>query len=294
MDSMLDDTINGGGPTPAAGASKLVRPSASSAPAHRVASAAPGGGKHRQLTPLRAQHVLVGGSPHLRPSTAQPVMQSNIAVAPLSFEGPVGVVRCVSPVELVSIVDRLYRKGLEEKKRHQELSAAGDRSPSPASRPLSPPAAAHLPPRPVSAAPTLTSDEMKESVHRLYYTGMKHKIDEHRRLASFFFSPTLTSDEMKESVHRLYYTGMKHKIDEHRRLASKYLFQRPKKLQEGVTAKELRDKVVQRFYVEEASRHLKVQEELHKAYVESTQPIISHKSREEITLIVDRLYTGGK
>jgi hypothetical protein len=217
--------------------------------------------KHRQLTPLRAQHALVsdGGAPHLRPNTAQPAARKSAAVAPLSFEGPVGVVRCVSPVELDSIVDRLYRKGLEERRRHHE-SAASDRSPSPsaAQRPQSPHVASHLPPRPVSAAPTLTTDEMKESVNRLYYNGMKHKLDEHRRLAG------------------------------------KYLFQRPKKLQEGVSSKELRDRVVQRFYVDEASRHQRVQDDLLKAYVEPTQPNVAHRSRDEITVIVDRLYSGSK
>jgi hypothetical protein len=202
------------------------------------------GGK---LNPLRAHHPMAPG----RPSTAQP----------LSFQGPVGVVRCVSPVELHDIVNRLYSKGLEDKRRHEQLSNTNNlssssppRSPSPGHRAVSP--AAQMP-RPVSAAPTMTTEEVKESVNRLYYNGIKHKLDAHKKLAE------------------------------------KYLFHCPHPKRQDVSAQELRERVVQRFYVDERLRHQKMQDELRKAYIESTEPKFSRRSRDDITLIVDRLFKGS-
>lgn len=172
----------------------------------------------------------------------------------VTFDGPVAVVRCVSPGEVEGIVKRLYSDALEHRKQ-QPLAQSGGRSNSPA-------ADAALP----DASETCASPKRE-------------------------LSPQLHAHEAA-TVERLYTGGIRKKLETHKRLADKLLFHpRPRSSNGG--GRELRDRVVQRFYTEENERKQRRWSELLKQYVEPTEPHKATRTKNEIASIVDRLFSNG-
>ena len=100
----------------------------------------------------------------------------------------------------------------------------------------------------------------------------------------------LDKDAVDESVARLYASGVKHKLEEHRKLAERYLFKPvPKKVEESRA--DLEKRVVERFYVEERQRQSERQKKLFEQYIAPTGPKKHIRSRDEIADILARLTT---
>ena len=100
--------------------------------------------------------------------------------------------------------------------------------------------------------------------------------------------PTMDQNTVDESVARLYTSGVKHKLEEHRKLAERFLFKPAVKRVDEPRA-ELEKRVVDRFYVSERQRQEERQKKLYDLYIAPTEPKMKVKSKEEIADILARL-----
>jgi hypothetical protein len=95
-------------------------------------------------------------------------------------------------------------------------------------------------------------------------------------------------EAVSESVERLYVSGVKHKLQEHQKLAAKFLF-KPTVKTLPESRKELDERMVERFFSSEKLRQEDRRRKLCEIYVAPTEPKMAVRTMEQIQDILSRL-----